>query len=259
MRVLGATDNSQFFKNSNARNKATASNINKLWVNLTSDNGVFNQTLIGYIDGATNDYDGSFYDAPKNTTTGAAAILFSNIEGSNKLFAIQGKSPSSLNENEVINLGFNTSINVPTIYTLSIAQLQGDFLSNNKVYLKDNLLNTLHDLSGSDYNFTSEVGEFKDRFEIVFNAQALSADTFNLDTNTVQIIQVDDTHVTFKASGNLSIKTVAIYDLLGRQLYQLEGSHNEETYILSQLNNAVFIAKVELSNGVLITKKAIKK
>mgnify|MGYP000992834917 FL=1 len=132
-------------------------------------------------------------------------------------------------------------------------------MSNNKVYLKDNLLNTLHDLSESDYTFISEVGEFTNRFEIVFNAQALSADTFNLDANTVQIIQVDDSHVTFKASGNLSIKSVAIYDLLGRQLYQLEGSHNEETYILSQLNNAVFIAKVELSNGVLITKKAIKK
>jgi hypothetical protein len=148
---------------------------------------------------------------------------------------------------------------VPTIYTLSVAYLQGDFLSNNKVYLKDNLLNTLHDLSGSDYNFTSDVGEFKERFEIVFNSQALSADTFNLDTNTVQIIQLDDTHVTFKASSNLNIKTVTIYDLLGRQLYQLKGSHNEETYNLSNLSNSVFIAKVELSNGALITKKAVKK
>ncbi len=259
MRVRGASDNSQFFKDSNTKDKNSSTNTNKLWVNLTSDNGVFNQTLIGYVDGATNNYDGAYYDAVKNLSAGASAVLYSTIEGLNKVFAIQGRTPSTLNENEVINLGFNTSINVPTIYTLSIAQLEGEFLSNNKVFLKDNLLNTLHELSASDYNFTSEVGAFKDRFEIVFNALALSTDTFNLDANAVQIIQVDDTHVTFKASNNLNIKTVAIYDLLGRQLYQLEGSHHEETYNLSNLNHSVFIAKIELSNGALITKKAIKK
>ena len=181
------------------------------------------------------------------------------IENSDKKFAIQGKAPSSLTTDEIINIGFKTTINVATLYTLSAAKLEGYFLTGNPVYLKDNLTNTIHDLSASDYNFTSEVGEFTNRFEIVFKAQALSADTFDLDANTVQIIQLDDTHVTFKASGNLNIKTVTIYDLLGRQLYQLEGSQNEETYDLSNLQHSVFIAKVALSNGALVTKKAIKK
>ncbi|WP_338356087.1 T9SS type A sorting domain-containing protein [Yeosuana marina] len=72
-------------------------------------------------------------------------------------------------------------------------------------------------------------------------------------------MQIDDTHVSFKASNNLNIKTVTIFDLLGRQLYQLKGSHNIETYKLANLKNAVFIAKIELSNGSVITKKAIKK
>mgnify|MGYP000020241873 CR=1 FL=1 len=131
--------------------------------------------------------------------------------------------------------------------------------SVNTIYLKDNVLGFVHNLTESPYSFAAEAGVINDRFEIVFKAQALSADTFDLDTNTVQIIQLDDTHVTFKASGNLNIKTVTIYDLLGRQLYQLEGSHNEETYNLSSLQHSVFIAKVALSNGALITKKAIKK
>ena len=181
------------------------------------------------------------------------------IENSDKKFAIQGKAPSSLTTDEIINIGFKTTINVATLYTLSAAKLEGYFLTGNPVYLKDNLTNTIHDLSASDYNFTSEVGEFTNRFDIVFNAQALSADTFDLDANTVQIIQLDDTHVTFKASNNLNIKTVTIYDLLGRQLYQLEGSQNEETYDLSNLQHSVFIAKITLSNGALVTKKAIKK
>ncbi|WP_338356085.1 hypothetical protein [Yeosuana marina] len=171
MRVKGASDNSQFFKNSNTKSNTSTSTINKLWVNLTSDNGVFNQTLIGYTKGATNNYDGAYFDAEKNSSS-KAAILYSTIEGSNKVFAIQGKSESSLNEDEIINLGFSTQIDVPTLYTLSIAKLQGDFLSTNTIYVLDNLTNTLHDLSTSDYTFTSDVGEFNNRFQIVFKASS---------------------------------------------------------------------------------------
>jgi hypothetical protein len=256
MRVVGTTENSQFFKSSNS--KESSSELNKLWINLTSDNGVFNQTLIGYMDGATNNNDGAFFDAPKNISAGSSAILYTTIENSNKLFAIQGKSPNSLNQDEMISLGFDTNISVPTIYTLSIAQLQGDFLTNNPIYLKDNVANTIHNLSDSDYTFISEVGEFKDRFEIVFTNQALSNDTFDANTNALQIKQVNDTQVRFSTSNNLSIKNVRIYDLLGRQLYNLEGNNSVETYNLSNLNNSVFIAKVKLSNGAIVTKKAIK-
>ncbi|MCB0434133.1 MAG: hypothetical protein KDD18_14490, partial [Mangrovimonas sp.] len=83
----------------------------------------------------------------------------------------------SLNLDEVIPLGFSTTINVPTTYTLSIAQLEGDFLTTNTIYLKDNLLNLYHNLSASDYSFTSEAGEFNARFEIVFQDNSLSVDT----------------------------------------------------------------------------------
>ncbi|WP_339916084.1 T9SS type A sorting domain-containing protein [Yeosuana marina] len=259
MRIADETSNSDFYKNSNGKSK-TSSTDNKLWVKLTSDNGVFNQILIGYVNIATDNYDGEAFDASKNLSSGAASTLYSIIPGSDKKFAIQGKAETSINEDEIINLGFDTSIDVPTLYTLSIPYLQGDFLSNNTIYLLDNLTKTLHDLSTSDYTFTSDVGEFNDRFEIVFKTSStLSTADVQLDDSTVKISQVDDTHVSFKASNNLNIKTVTIFDLLGRQLYQLKGSSNEETYKLANLKNAVFIAKIELSNGSVITKKAIKK
>ena len=256
MRMADETSNDLFFKTTIT--KKSSSVANKLWVNLTSDNGVFGQILVAYVDGATNGNDGLSYDATKLLSDNPS-ILFSTIENSNKKFAIQGKAINSINADEVIYLGFNTSIDVPTLYTLSIAQLQGDFLTANTIYLKDNLTNTLHDLSASDYTFTSEVGEFNARFQIVFNAVSLSTDTFDFNANTVSILQVDETHVNFRASNNQTIKTVTIFDLLGRTLYQLKGQNSEETYNLSKLNHAIFIAKIELSNGAFITKKAIKK
>jgi hypothetical protein len=252
-------DNSQFFKTSNSKNKTT-SVVNKLWINLTSDNGISNQIGVGYVDGATSNNDGSFYDTKRILSSGGAAILYSIINGDDRKFAIQGKAPSDLNENEIINLGFKTSINVETLYTLSIAQFQGDFLNSNTVYLKDNLLNEIHDLSDSDYNFTSEVGEFNNRFEIAFNMGAfLSTDDILLNENNISIIELENDRVQFKTNSNSNIKTITIFDLLGRRLYNLKGNNSIETYRLSNLSNIVFIAKIELSNGAIITKKAIKK
>ncbi|MBN4058041.1 T9SS type A sorting domain-containing protein [Olleya sp. AH-315-K02] len=251
MRVTG--NNDQFFKTSN-------SNLdNKLWVNLTSDNGVFNQILVGYVNGATNSYDGTYYDAPRNLSTGASAILYTIIEGNNKKFAIQGKAENSLTEDEVIKVGFKTTIEVATLYKFSIAQFEGDFFSNNTVYLKDNLLNVLHDLSLNDYTFTSEVGEFNNRFEIVFNENALSLGEHTINSDSLSIIELYNGNVQFKLSSPLELRSIEIIDLLGRTLYRLEADGNSKTYNLSNLSQATYIAKVELSNGVVITKKAVKR
>ncbi len=258
IRMADGTSNTQFFKNANSKKNASIVD-NKIWVNLTSDNGIFNQVLMAYVDGATNGNDGMSYDAPK-VLASESAILYSKIENSDKIFVIQGKAPSDLNENEIIDLGFKTSIDVPTSYTLSIAQLQGGFLNNNSVYLKDNLLDKTHNLSDSDYTFTSEVGEFNNRFKIVFTDKALSTDDINSNENSLTIIELNDNQVNFKTSNGLSIKAVTIYDLLGRQLYNFKGkNNNSETYELSSLKSTIFIAKVELSNGITVTKKAIKK
>ncbi|MCF7566897.1 T9SS type A sorting domain-containing protein [Sabulilitoribacter arenilitoris] len=257
MRMADETSNSQFFKGSNSK-KNTTTVANKLWIDLASNNGVFNQVLVGYVEGATKGNDGMSYDAPK-LLSNVFAALYTSMENSDKKFAIQGKAPSDLNENEIIDLGFITSIDVETLYTLSIAQLEGDYLNNNTIYLKDNLLDKLHDLSDSDYTFTSEIGEFNTRFQIVFTNKALSTNDSNLNNNRLTIIELDDNHVNFKMSNSLTIKKVTIYDLLGRELYNLKGENSSETYELSKLKSTIYIAKVELSNGEIITKKTIKR
>ena len=256
MRVANTTANSQFFKNTNSKGNAKP---NKFWINLTSNQGAFNQAGVAYINGATDNFDGTYFDAPKPSAIVTAAILYTNIDGSNKKFAIQGKAEHSINQDEIISLGFKTNTDASTLLTLSIDHLEGDFLTGNTIYLKDNLLNTLHDLSASNYTFTSDVGEFNTRFEIVFSANALSVNDIAADANALKISELQDDQVQFSTSNNLSIKSVRIYDLLGRQLYNLRGNRSIEVYNLSNLSSAVFIAKIELSNGAIITKKAIKK
>ncbi|WP_452227326.1 T9SS type A sorting domain-containing protein [Lacinutrix cladophorae] len=252
MRVTG--NNSQFFRSS------SSDQANKLWLNLTTDSGVFNQILIGYVPGATNDYDGMYYDAPKNLATDAYASLYSIIEevnGKDKL-AIQGKSPESLHTEEVIPIGFNTSIEEATIFTFSIPKLEGEFLTNNSIYVHDKLMQVYHDLKASDYNFTSDSGSFTNRFDIVFNTTSLSVNE-NEYTNALTIIEQADGSVQFNTSNALEIKNVKIYDVLGRLLYNLNGNSSTEIYHLDNLSQATYVAKVTLSNDVVITKKAVKR
>ncbi len=256
MRVRGSTDNSQFFKNVNTKGKSSTV-ANKLWLNLTSDNGVYNQILIGYVNGATSGDDGLFYDATKTLSINTHAALFSTIENSDKKFTIQGKSPNSLNTDEIITLGFTTNIDVPTLYKFSLANIEGSFLKNNAIYIKDKLLNKTHDLTVCDYTFTSEVGEFNSRFEIVFNNNTLSDNTASINASRLKISALQNDYVQFEVPDALQIKSIRIFDLLGRQVYQLHGNSHSETFKLSNINT-IFITTVELSDGSLVTKKVIK-
>lgn len=253
MRMSDATSNSHFFRNDNSELP------NKFWINLTSDNGVFNQILIAYVPGATNGVDGFTYDAERNLSSGLGAILYSQISESHKKYAIQGKAVHSLTQDEVVLLGFKTSIKQPTIYNLSVAQIQGHFFAENDIYLTDNLLNTYHNLSRGNYNFTSATGEFNNRFVITFDNENLSTDRVNFNTQDFSIIELSKGKVQVSVANNTSIKLVEIMDLLGRRLYYLKGNDATEVYDLSNLRNAIYIAKVTLSDGQIMTKRFLKR
>lgn len=251
MRVT--SNNNLFFRDNNTNQD------NKLWLNLESDNGVSNEILIGYVENASNGNDGMYYDAPRNGSTDVNSIIYSTIPNVDKRFAIQGKNLNSLTTEEIIPIGFYNAIEEATIYTLSIAQLEGDFMNGNAIYVIDNLYNNIHELSASDYTFTSETGEFNDRFEIVFRADALSIDDNIISSNELTIIELSngDIKITVNSS-DLNIINVEILDVLGRLIYNLSGNSSTEIYNLSQLSKAAYIAKVTLSNGQVISKKAIK-
>ena len=252
MRVTG--NNDQFF-----RSETTEDTRNVLWLNLSSDNGVAKQIAVAHLDGATDNYDGSYYDVTENKSSGLAATIYSTInDGEEEQFVIQGKNPSSLNINEVIPIGFNTTIEVPTLFTISIAQFEGEFYTENSIYIKDNILNTTHNLKDSDYTFTSETGEFRDRFEIVFTTTALSIDDNVIDANAVTITELQDGNVQINVGKTHTITKVEILDITGRRIYSLKGNNSTEIYDLSNLSKAAYIAKITLSNGQVISKKAIK-
>lgn len=256
MRVDG--NNNQFFRASNV-NASINTNENKLWLKLTNDFGLKDNIMVGYVNGATAANDGAAYDAKTNGAYTKTMTFYSLIPGDTEKLSVQGKATTDLNITETIYIGFLNNIGIPTVYTISIDDFEGDFLINNTAYLIDNLLNTYHDLSASDYSFTSEVGEFNDRFEIVFTNPSLSIDQFTSNEINTTVISLPNDEVKFIAPKNLNIKTIIIYDTLGREIIDLKGRENTETYHLSTLSQSVYLAEIELSNNQKIIKKFVKK
>jgi len=256
MRMADTSSNNQFFRTNNSEQ------ANKLWLNLTTDNDLFSQVLVAYVDGATDGLDDVSYDASRSLSGGLQTAIYTQIDSEpNKKLGVQGKSTTSLNIDETISVGFITTIDEAMLYTFSIAQLEGAFMTSNTIFIKDNLLDVIHNLSTSDYTFTSETGEFNSRFEVVFNDGTIvieeEEETITLDK--FLIVELENDNVQFAAPNDLQINSIRIINVQGKEVYNLKGNNNRETYNLSKLNNTVYFANITLSNGQVITKKAIKK
>ncbi|MFD1062421.1 lamin tail domain-containing protein [Winogradskyella litorisediminis] len=250
MRVSGNNVNDEFYRTSN--------DIEKLYINLSSDVGIYSQICVAYADIATDNYDGHTIDTDRNYSGNAGYLVSLDNEGEGS-YVIQGKAKTSLNEDEVIKIAFGAFISTNETYTIEAIEKKGSYLENNPVYIKDNLLNTIHDLT-TPYTFSSDGGYFTDRFEIVFRNQALGIDDNTLNENELSIIELEDNLVKFELkSQSVSIETLNIYDLQGRLIYQFEGNSSSEIHNLSNLSQQVYLVKAELSNGVIISKKSIKK
>ncbi len=252
MRMADNSSNHQFFR----QNTGIA---NKLWLNLTTDNGLFNQILVAYVDGATDANDGPHYDAPRNLSSATAAIIYTGVDGdfTTKL-AIQGKASSSLSTDEIIRLGFYTSISEAVLYRFSIAQTQGLFFDTEQIYIKDHLLNKLHNLSESDYEFESQTGAFNTRFEIVFNPQTLSIQATETDKQLL-ISQADANQLLIETVNGDFITKFQLIDQLGR-LVNSETPQTASINIDTQhLATGIYITYIELSNGYKVSKKILKR
>lgn len=254
MRVKGTGNNTQFFKSSEEDLSS------KLRINLTTDNGVFSQILVAYVDGATSAYDGMYFDAPRNLSTPASASIYTRIENSNKQFAIQAKSLEDLSSSEVISLGFQTSISEATVYTIAIKESKGDVLNSKTVYIRDNALDQIHDLTQSSYYFTSNIGVYDFRFDILFSNTPLVAKIMNdIPQYDLSIVELNQGRYKFSIDDNLIMRRIEVFDLFGRKFYDFKVESSSVTKNLAQLSQATYIMKIELSNGRKLWKKTLKR
>ncbi len=133
--------------------------------------------------------------------------------------------------------------------------LEGLF-SSQAIYLKDNLLNIVHPIKDAPYNFTSLIGTFNDRFEIVYEMETLGIETPIFKPESVIVYKKDKSvHVN---TGQVMISQLKVFDIHGRVLYEANNLNTSEAIINSiPPLNQVLLIQVMIESGNKISKKLL--
>ncbi|MCF6130814.1 T9SS sorting signal type C domain-containing protein [Flavobacterium wongokense] len=242
-----SSDNSnQFFKSGNANVANDVEETNRFWLNLTNASGAFSQMAAGYMTNATNEVD--LYDG-KNINTGS--VLLNSILD-NTDYTIQGKA-LPFNTSDVIPLSFK--VTDAGEYTIAIDHVDGLFSGSQAIILKDNLMDTEHDLKTGSYTFTADAGTSSNRFEVIYQTQ-LGTNNPTFTANNVIVYNQNNDFVI--NSGNAIMKSVKVFDIRGRLLQEKNNINASQTSISSGLSNGVHLIQITSEDGITVTKKVIR-
>lgn len=239
-----AYDNSNFFRNGYESNVAYEKN--RIWLDIINASNRSNvRTLIGYIDGATDQSD-RLYDA--KTDEKMSFNIYSLLN--NEMLTIQGKALPFSDQDRV-----PVGIMVPQSgdYQIGIGAVDGLFTNSSQaILLEDKLLNVTHNLRSKPYSFKEDKGKVDNRFVLKYTDKSSSKEN---STNDVKVYVSDQVIV---KSSTEKIKEIAVYDVLGKRIMNYENIYANE-FVLDGLKpvSDVFLVKVILANDVSTTKKII--
>ncbi len=248
-------DNTQFFKTKEPAAKATTVvEKHRVWLNLTNEQGAFKQTLVGYITGATNEYENRFDG--KSFDGNEFLDFYSLLRDKN--LSIQGRG-LPFDENDEIPLGYRVA--VAGTFSIAIDQKDG-ILSNQSVFIEDKLTNTVHKLNTGKYTFTTAKGIFDNRFVLKYNNKTLNVKELELSKGIA--VSFSNSNRTLLIRNNLkeaTITSATLFNIAGQKIAHWDVKGREQTNIqipIRIMPSALYIVKIKTSKGDLSKKIIIK-
>lgn len=170
----------------------------------------------------------------------------------NEKYVIEG---INFDVNKRVPLGVNVTNN--TSYKFSLANTV-DFDENQPIYIFDAIDGTYHNLRQSDYEVTIPTGIYNNRFEITFKDNALSIDHPIKDS--VMVIQNNTSQqLTISNPSLLDIKSVMLYDIVGKQIFSKVnlGSNTNYSFSTASLSEGVYLVNIKSSDGQSLAQKIL--
>lgn len=244
MRLINS--NNQFFRLNNQLSTLTSSvEKHRIWLEIINDQGAFKQTLIGYAQGATLQYDRGFDGA---FVDGGNVVGLYSISNADKL-SIQGR-PLPFSDADQVPLGYRSTI--AGVFEIGLSQFDGLFDSQD-IYLEDRTTNIVQNLKDGNYSFTTAPGTFDDRFVLRFTSGSLSTPEFNLSN----VVIYKDNPKWVINSGMTNMSTVRVFDVRGSLLYENKSVGANQTSFYAGSANQVLLVQITSAEGAVITKKVI--
>ena len=242
IRTANAT-NSNFFNNKMTSKK---SSVDRFWIQMTTPMELVTTAGIGYVSGATNDFEID-YDAPM---MGLGSDAIYTILGTEQL-GIQGRE-YPLIRSDVVDLGTNHFED--GIYTIAIPLAEGIFNGSQAIYLKDNETGIVTNLSENRYSYAAVKGQSDGRFELFYEAKTVLG-TDSLVKETLIVYREGNSFVV--KSPTKKITDLEMFDSSGRLIYKV-GPNNTKTIVPAEsITQGVYILKIN-QEGEITTRKVMK-
>lgn len=138
----------------------------------------------------------------------------------------------------------------------------GDIINFNdaeNIYLYDGVTGVYHDVKNSSFEATLPAGNYNNRFEITFrDANALSVSN-PIRENIIIVQNNTGQQLTLSNRNLMEIKTVTLFDITGKLLFNKTNVGNKSNYEFStaSLSDAVYLVKVETNDGQSFGQKII--
>jgi hypothetical protein len=237
------TDNTDFYKSS------LHPVVDRYKINMTGAEGVFSQILVGYTPETTLGYD-RMYDATRNSVS--TAQVYTLLDNTTRRLAINAR-PSFVNTDKVA-LGLKKSNANAETFVFAITEKEGIFTTDNViVYLHDKVLDTYHNFNNGSFSFTTTATNLSDRFDLVYQPNSELSDPEFASTQTYVLLNKN----IFKVNSTSTISTIDIYDIAGRLIAAYSNIDNNVFTTDFNKVQGVYIAKIKLTDGIVVTQKVL--
>ncbi len=243
MRVIG---------NNNTAPRPLADGNDRIWVQVRNDQyQMQNTTLIGFSILTTSGIDQG-YDSRRLANV---VSLYTHLDNGSEELGIQSRE--AFEDGAKMLMGFSSLLDENLEYTISIKDIEGPGFDNATVFLIDNELNILTNLSQESYTFKAEKGTYNSRFALQFRSNEILGDTATA-LEKVAVYPNPTSDILNIVSPEAKITTLEIFDVSGRRLQNLDlstATHYEVN--MSNLQSAIYFVKISTDMGS-VTKQIIK-
>ena len=249
---IASFNNSMRVTGNNNVPRPTEGNDDRIWLTVHNDKyGLQNTTLLGFSEITTSGMDQG-YDSKRLATV---LSLYSHLEDGSQELGIQARE--AFTDGAKIPMGFSSLLDDTAEYRISITDIQGVDFENISVFLFDNQLNTVTNLSETDYTFVAAKGTYNNRFTVQFQSDEVLGPIATALRNISMYPNPTQSLVTIN-SPQSKIVNIEVYDISGRKLRSTpvigETSYSID---LHPLQTAVYFIKINTEAGT-VTKQIIK-
>ncbi|KIA89135.1 choice-of-anchor D domain-containing protein [Kaistella jeonii] len=216
----------------------------RYWLRMTAPSGITSTIAIVHYPGGNN-----LFGVEDSRSMGGSDIIYSMAE--DEKVSINGRS--SLVNTDIIPLGSKHFVNGN--YVIAIDTAEGIFANGQNIYLKDKQTGIITNLSQGTYTFSAIAGESTGRFEISYQPETVLATDSKVKETFV--VYRNGNEFVAQSSGQ-NITDLQLFDAGGRLILQRKGSQKELRFPADRLLEGMFVVKVTLKSGEIMTRKIRK-